>query len=65
MIHIKHGAKQFEDYTDLIEVSDVVVEVLDARDPQSSRNQDIEREIISSGKKLVLLVTKTDLIPAE
>lgn len=38
-----HGAKQFEDYTDLIDASDVVVEVLDARDPKSSRNQDVER----------------------
>lgn len=65
VIHLVHGAKQFEDYTDLIDASDYVVEVLDARDPSSSRNQDIEREIISSGKKLILLITKSDLVPAE
>ena len=39
----QNGTKTFQDYTDLIQLSDAVVEVVDARDPNSSRNQDIER----------------------
>ncbi|GAA99837.1 uncharacterized protein L969DRAFT_91778 [Mixia osmundae IAM 14324] len=46
--------------------SDVIIEVLDARDPEGSRSRAIEREvIIERGKKLVLVLNKIDLIPRE
>ena len=64
-IVLVHGAKHFSDYTDLIDAADVVVQVLDSRDPQSSRNEAVEKEIVSAGKKLFFVLTKSDLIPQE
>lgn len=53
-------------YTELRKVitnSDVVIEVLDARDPGSCRSTELEKEILAAGKKLVLLINKIDLVP--
>lgn len=47
----------------VIETSDVVIELLDARDPNGSRNLDVERRVVAEGKKLVLLLNKIDLVP--
>eukprot|EP00922_Rhytidocystis_sp_ex-Travisia-forbesii_P055063 GHVS01081557.1.p1 GENE.GHVS01081557.1~~GHVS01081557.1.p1 ORF type:complete len:588 (-),score=82.48 GHVS01081557.1:5-1768(-) len=49
----------------LIEESDVVVVVLDVRDPLSCRSQELERHLIGKGKKVVLLLNKIDLVPTE
>ena len=44
---------------DVIERSDVIVQVLDARDPNGTRSKKIEREAIQvHGKKLVLVLNK-------
>jgi nuclear GTP-binding protein len=43
--------------------ADVVIEVLDARDPASCRSNELEKEILAAGKKLVLLLNKIDLVP--
>lgn len=48
-----------------IESADIVLEVLDARDPLGSRNRSIEESVIRSGKRLVLLLNKIDLVPKE
>ncbi|MFH4981391.1 hypothetical protein AB6A40_008100, partial [Gnathostoma spinigerum] len=48
-----------------IESADIVIEVLDARNPLGCRNQDIEQQVISAGKRLVLLLNKIDLVPKE
>jgi nuclear GTP-binding protein len=44
----------------VIEAADVVIEVLDARDPLGSRCPQVEEAVISQGtkKKLVLLLNK-------
>lgn len=55
----------FNDYTDLIDAADVVVEVLDSRDPQASRDEAVEKEIVSAGKKLFFVLSKSDLVPQE
>ncbi|TMS35210.1 hypothetical protein L596_002659 [Steinernema carpocapsae] len=47
----------------LVETADIVIEVLDARDPLGSRSKAVEESIIKSGKRLVLLLNKIDLIP--
>merc|ERR1712226_1546155 len=39
------------------------IEVLDARDPSSCRSQELEKEVLAAGKKLVLLLNKIDLVP--
>eukprot|EP00922_Rhytidocystis_sp_ex-Travisia-forbesii_P042877 GHVS01064104.1.p1 GENE.GHVS01064104.1~~GHVS01064104.1.p1 ORF type:complete len:619 (+),score=128.18 GHVS01064104.1:62-1918(+) len=45
--------------------SDVVVVVLDARDPLSCRSRELERHLCGKGKKVVLLLNKIDLVPTE
>ncbi|XP_004411524.1 PREDICTED: guanine nucleotide-binding protein-like 3 [Odobenus rosmarus divergens] len=50
----------------VIEASDVVLEVLDARDPLGCRCPQLEEAIIQDGqKKLVLVLNKSDLVPKE
>uniref|UniRef100_A0A0K0G0P0 Guanine nucleotide-binding protein-like 3 homolog n=1 Tax=Strongyloides venezuelensis TaxID=75913 RepID=A0A0K0G0P0_STRVS len=48
-----------------IEVSDVVLEILDARNPLGSRNINLEKTILGAGKRLVLVLNKIDLIPKD
>lgn len=48
-----------------IEAADVVIEVLDARDPLGSRNRYIEKLVLGGGKRLILLLNKIDLVPKE
>ncbi|XP_076985155.1 guanine nucleotide-binding protein-like 3 isoform X2 [Tamandua tetradactyla] len=50
----------------VIEISDVVLEVLDARDPLGCRCPQVEEAIIQGGqKKLILVLNKSDLVPRE
>ncbi|GAA5897025.1 hypothetical protein JCM6882_007335 [Rhodosporidiobolus microsporus] len=52
----------------VLEMSDVVVEVLDARDPVGTRCRAVEREMktLDGGrKKLVLVLNKIDLVPSQ
>ncbi|EUB60163.1 Guanine nucleotide-binding protein [Echinococcus granulosus] len=53
-------SKQF---AHVINKADVVIEVLDARDPLGTRSIDAENEVLAAGKKLVLLLNKIDLVP--
>lgn len=48
----------------VIELADVLLEVLDARDPMGCRSKQIEDEVRSSGKKLVFVLNKIDLVPS-
>lgn len=61
--------KAFEKvYKQVVEQSDVVLYVLDARDPEGTRSREIERSIMAastSGKRLILLLNKIDLVPAD
>ncbi|XP_012886206.1 PREDICTED: guanine nucleotide-binding protein-like 3 [Dipodomys ordii] len=50
----------------VIEVSDVLLEVLDARDPLGCRCPQVEEAVVQNGlKKLVLVLNKSDLVPKE
>ncbi|NXY87501.1 GNL3 protein, partial [Alcedo cyanopectus] len=51
----------------VIEASDVVLEVLDARDPMGCRCPQLEQAVMCSGgdKKLLLVLNKIDLVPKE
>lgn len=48
----------------VVEASDVVLYVLDARDPETTRLRKVEQAVLQSGKKrLILVLNKVDLIP--
>lgn len=48
----------------VIDVSDVLLEVLDARDPEAFRSVDIEEDAMKAGKRIILVLNKADLVPA-
>lgn len=53
-------------FKQVVEQADVVLYVLDARDPEGTRSRDVERSVMaaaSGGKRLILVLNKVDLIP--
>ena len=50
----------YRDFVKVVEAADVVIEVLDARDPLSCRCVDVERFVRRAGatKKIILLLNK-------
>ncbi|NXL58619.1 GNL3 protein, partial [Chordeiles acutipennis] len=64
----KNSKKSFcRELEKVIEASDVVLEVLDARDPMGCRCPQLEQAVTCSGgdKKLLLVLNKIDLVPKE
>ncbi|KAI3514540.1 hypothetical protein L1887_13036 [Cichorium endivia] len=57
----------YKELAKVIEASDVILEVLDARDPLGTRAADMEKMVMRAGpeKHLVLLLNKIDLVPRE
>lgn len=55
-------------FKQVLEAADVILYVLDARDPEGTRSREVERQIIAAQageKRLVLVLNKIDLVPAE
>jgi nuclear GTP-binding protein len=53
-------------YKQVVEQADVILYVLDARDPEGTRSREIERGVMAasaSGKRLILILNKIDLVP--
>ncbi len=50
---------------DVIKKADVLMEVLDARFPDETRNRDIEREIVNLNKPFIIVINKCDLVSRE
>jgi len=48
-----------------IKEGDIVIEVVDARDPIGTRNPRVERLVQEEGKKLLIVMNKADLVPKE
>jgi ribosome biogenesis GTPase A len=49
----------------VIKKADVLMEVLDARFPDETRNRDVEREIVSLNKPFIIVINKCDLVSRE
>ncbi|KAI5179637.1 nuclear GTP-binding protein [Nematocida sp. AWRm80] len=60
-----YSKKYLKQIYKLVNESDVIIQVLDARDPLGSRAPEIERIIKENNKKLVLLLNKIDLVDRE
>ncbi|CAK7268099.1 nuclear GTP-binding protein nug1 [Sporothrix epigloea] len=55
-------------FKSVVEQADVILYVLDARDPEGTRSRDVERAVLASaggdaGKRLILILNKVDLVP--
>merc|ERR1719258_927973 len=63
----KRSAKAYaRELAKVVGASDVVLEVLDARDPAGSRSSRVESAVRRApGKRLVLVLNKVDLVPRE
>ena len=67
--HLENIDKQRKKYPDIVgeilKISDVVIEVLDARFIEETRNLDIEEDVKIMGKKLIYVLNKCDLVDTE
>lgn len=62
----KRTKKQYmKELRSVIDSSDIILEILDARDPEGCRCRDLEAEALGSGqgKKIILVLNKIDLVP--
>jgi nuclear GTP-binding protein len=53
-------------FKQVIESADVILYVLDARDPEGTRSREVERQILAAdggNKRLILILNKIDLVP--
>ncbi|KAG9232906.1 P-loop containing nucleoside triphosphate hydrolase protein [Amylocarpus encephaloides] len=65
----KEGSRKAFDkvFKQVVDQADVVLYVLDARDPEGTRSKEVERMVMaaaSGGKRLILILNKIDLVPS-
>jgi nuclear GTP-binding protein len=57
----------YREFKKVVDQADVILEILDARDPLGCRTLEVEEMIMNagSGKKIILILNKIDLVPRE
>lgn len=61
--NIKKQKQKYPTIADkIVESSDIILQVLDARFPEETRNPELEQEISKKGKKIIYVFNKSDLI---
>ncbi len=60
-----HTQKAWKIVKEIINQSDTILEVLDSRMPNETRNKKIEKYIDKKGKELILVLNKADLVPED
>lgn len=57
----------YKDIQKVVEESDIIIEVLDSRDPLGTRCFEVEEMVVKnySNKRIILLLNKTDLVPRD
>ena len=63
--HEAFRTKYWAQFKKVVDSADVLLEVLDARDPLGCRSKKLEDYIMKRGKRLVLVMNKADLVPVE
>lgn len=67
-LQIKDGVKRsfYREFRKVVQQADVVLQVLDARDPEGCRCRDAETAVLSNpSKRLILILNKIDLVPPD
>lgn len=64
---VDQSRKQYDKiFKAVVEASDVILYVLDSRDPEGTRSRKVEQAVLQSqGKRLILILNKVDLIPTD
>lgn len=55
----------YKELKKVIEAADVIIEVLDARDPEGCRSKEIEEQALKQNKKVLLVINKIDMVPPQ
>lgn len=57
----------YREFKEVFETADVILMVLDARDPQGCRVREVEEQILATGgkKRLIMVLNKIDLVPRD
>lgn len=61
------GRSYFKEFVKVVEASDVIIQVLDARDPLAYRSPEVEQFVrrVNPDKRVVLMLNKIDLVPKD
>ncbi|KRW99565.1 P-loop containing nucleoside triphosphate hydrolase [Pseudocohnilembus persalinus] len=64
-IQVSGNKKYYRELNKVCESADIILEVLDARDPDACRNKKLEAQILGmkGDKKIILVLNKIDLVP--